>query len=134
MTKFCTQSAFAKRYEVTAQTVARWARSGLVKLAADGRRVAIEASEELLANRPRRSRGNNIVGEAELAELLDVSERQLRDLAARKIAVRVGRGRYDKLQSTRNYIHHLRCVAAACEDGLSGNSYVDRQLGEGGST
>jgi hypothetical protein len=52
--KFCSQVAFGKRHQVTGQTVARWARIGLVKLGPDRRRVDVEASEELLASRPRR--------------------------------------------------------------------------------
>jgi len=37
-----------------------------------------------------------ICGEAEMAEFIDVSERKLRDLVVKKIAVRVAPGRYDK--------------------------------------
>ena len=66
-----------------------------------------------------------ICGEAEMAEFIDVSERKLRDLVVKKIAVRVAPGRYDKLETTRNYVHHLRCVAAAVQDGLPGNSYTE---------
>jgi hypothetical protein len=55
--KFCTQSAFAARHGVTGQTVGKWARARLVKLAPDRRRVDIAASDVLLATRPRRGRG-----------------------------------------------------------------------------
>jgi hypothetical protein len=64
-----------------------------------------------------------ICGEAEMAEFIDVSERKLRDLVVKKIAVRVAPGRYDKLETT--YVHHLRCVAAAVQDGLPGDSYTE---------
>jgi hypothetical protein len=62
MTTFCSQSEFAKRHNVTRQTVMQWARKGLVKLAADGRRVCIETSEEFLANRPPKFRGGKTKG------------------------------------------------------------------------
>jgi hypothetical protein len=66
-----------------------------------------------------------ICDEAEMAKFIDVSPRKLRDLAERKIAIRVAPGRYDREQSIRNYVHHLRCVCAAVEDGLPGDSYTE---------
>jgi predicted site-specific integrase-resolvase len=62
MTTFLSQAAFAKRHGVARQTITRWARNGLVKLGADGRRVDVEASEKLLASRPSKYRGGKTRG------------------------------------------------------------------------
>jgi hypothetical protein len=70
------------------------------------------------------------LNEIDMAWWLDVSPRQLRSLAERKIATRSGRGEYDVERTVRDYVHHLRCVAAAVQDGLPGDSYVDRPATE----
>jgi phage terminase Nu1 subunit (DNA packaging protein) len=71
-----------------------------------------------------------VLTEIEMAALIDVSPRQLRSLAERRVAVRCGRGEYDADRTVRDYIHHLRAVAAAVEDGLPGDSYIDRPATE----
>lgn len=54
---------------------------------------------------------NNVSAKA-LGEWLDTSERTVRELAEKGIAVRTGRGRYDLKQSVINHIRHLREVSA----------------------
>lgn len=70
------------------------------------------------------------LAEIDMAYWLDVSPRQLRSLAERRIAIRSGRGEYDVVSTVSNYVHHLRSVAAAVQDGLPGDSYVDRPATE----
>lgn len=47
-----------------------------------------------------------------LAKLFDCEPRTIQKLASKNIAVRVGRGRYNLVASTQNYIRHLRDQAA----------------------
>jgi phage terminase Nu1 subunit (DNA packaging protein) len=54
----------------------------------------------------------NDVSAKALGEWLDVSDRTIRELAERGIAVRTGRGRYDLKQSVINHTRHLREVSA----------------------
>jgi phage terminase Nu1 subunit (DNA packaging protein) len=71
-----------------------------------------------------------VLSEIEMAEFIDVSPRQLRSLAERRIAIRANRGEYDVIRTTSNYIDHLRRVAAAREDGLPGGAYLDPPAAE----
>lgn len=53
------------------------------------------------------------VTSAQLAGLFDCTTRHVELLANKGIAIKLGHGRYDAPQSTRNYIRHLREQAAA---------------------
>lgn len=53
-----------------------------------------------------------IVGADEVAEWIAASDRTVRDLADKGIAVRVGRGRYDLKASVAGTVKHLREMAA----------------------
>src|ERR1700680_945206 len=48
---------------------------------------------------------------AELADLLGVSDKTVREMARRGIIVRAGRGAYDLRASVRGYCRHLRDIA-----------------------
>lgn len=52
------------------------------------------------------------VSSTELAELFDCGVKEIEAHAREGIVVRIGRGRYDERQSVRNYVCHLRKVAA----------------------
>jgi phage terminase Nu1 subunit (DNA packaging protein) len=56
---------------------------------------------------------NNVgVTSADLAQLWACTSRQVELLAQKGIAVRLGHGRYHAAMSTRNYVCHLREMAA----------------------
>lgn len=65
---------------------------------------------------------SGIVSSAVLAQLFDCDEKTIRNLAARGIVVKKGRGEYIVAQSIRNYVRHLRDVAA-------GRGGEEKQLG-----
>ena len=54
----------------------------------------------------------HMIGSADLRELLDISSGKQTDLVQRDIAIRHARDSYDLVQSTRNYVQHLRGVAS----------------------
>jgi phage terminase Nu1 subunit (DNA packaging protein) len=69
----------------------------------------------------------HIVSAQALAHLLAVSEPTIRDLAARYIVKKVGKGRYDLAESVRRYCADLREVAAARGmDGATGELTASR--------
>lgn len=53
-----------------------------------------------------------IVGAREVADWIGASDRTVRELADKGIAVRVGRGKYDLRETIRNYSAHMREVSA----------------------
>jgi hypothetical protein len=95
MKEFCTRSEFAKRQNVTRETVSRWVRKGYAKLAADGRRLDIKASEKLLASRPPKFRGGSTKGPraADAKTLNEWTVRKERALAElRELDLQIKRG------------------------------------------
>src|ERR1700731_2634779 len=63
------------------------------------------------SNRHRTATVPAAVTAGELADLLGVSTKTVRELAGRKIAVRAGRGMYDLRASVRGYSNHMRAIA-----------------------
>lgn len=57
----------------------------------------------------------------ELAELFETTVQTIAELAKKGIVIRTRRGRYDKDNSTKNYVRHLRETAA----GRGGKSHVE---------
>jgi hypothetical protein len=98
MKEFCTRSEFARRQNVTRETVSRWVRKGYAKLAADGRRVDIKATEKLLASRPPKFRGGSTKGpraadastDRTLSEWTVRKERALAELRELDLQIRRG--------------------------------------------
>lgn len=56
------------------------------------------------------------VSAAELGDLLGLSARSVTDLAAKGLAIRTGKGRYDLRGTLRAYLAHLRGLAARAGD------------------
>jgi phage terminase Nu1 subunit (DNA packaging protein) len=78
--------------------------------------------------KPKKLSNSAVVSSGELAALFSCSTRTVSFLAAQGIAVRVGRGRYDRVSSVRGYVKHLREQAAlrGGDEGAAANAqYTD---------
>jgi hypothetical protein len=83
---FLTKAAFARKHKVRPATITKWVAAGRAVLAPDGRRIAVEASEALLAQRPRWRSGGVAKGpvaadDGEVA--ISIAEAQRKLLAAK---------------------------------------------------
>jgi hypothetical protein len=73
-----------------------------IRLRQFGKELKMKLDEKFCRNLP--------VTDIELGELFDLSARAIRDLCARGIIRRSGRGRYRPNEATRGYINHLRQI------------------------